>query len=54
MSGITEKKEACDLVETLGLKNVVKPQATKEFQKGTQKRGLFFFFFFQNFEILKF
>jgi hypothetical protein len=43
--GITVKKEACEVVETQGWRNVVKPQATKEFKngpgalEGAQKRG---------------
>jgi hypothetical protein len=48
------KKEACEVVETLGGKNVVKLQATKEFKTGAKKAGPTFFWNIQNFEILKF
>jgi hypothetical protein len=36
------KKEACYVIEKLGWKNVVKPQATNDFKKGAKKRGPIF------------
>jgi len=54
--GITVKKEAGKVVETSGDRDVVKPQATKEFRepKKTQKEGPKKFLNFQNLETSKF
>jgi hypothetical protein len=45
--GLTVKKEACDVVKTLGWKNVVKSQATKDFQKRSPKKGPLSFLIFK-------
>jgi hypothetical protein len=42
--GITVKKEACQVVETLGWKKLFKLQATKEFQKMSPKKLAQFLF----------